>query len=856
MTELQSSAFSQIEGKSIDTTEHQVPTPQYATNMPTNMPSSTEQLVGEEKMTTTTGAYPTSPMIASPARRTDNGRLIPLPEGISWDDKVNRQDAMSFAEHSNDIYTVQQTIAILISAEWLHEETPTNPTQYVNPYLEYVGYVWSEEENTERKAARDIIIPGTIANQSMESILNKLIGGQFLVELIIQKYMNRKTDKEKEAGENKSEDESEEADDSEEADESKEAVTNVDGGKEDGDDVTKIGDGKEEGKNESMDESEKLPTKDGEGAESGEESDHNEVGNPDEAEVGNPDEAEVPSNWPSGTSDGLICSLLDKSLDSTGYCLRNRTSGKYVVQVSRDPEPIDEPSWSNSYCEDQYKCQWKHCLAVFECFDEHTWSDDSFVVFPWFNTDVVPLLVENGLSASEHRCCYNFMLSVTASDYLVMKTRRNEYAISKERLDLDGDDSDPIVIDVDTNTTGNLSKRDYQKATQHMFLRRQKELNELPHPGDKGARTLVSLASVNDFQRFATMDRDGKDEVDKTVKNTACELLTEHTYHYKDEVTDPDHMRGTNFYTLTKAHWVAMSKRTITGMKRLVQYQTMVPFGTDPTKNKKLGHISIHNVCWGNPYFKMNYLPRGQADCPQVLRNLMPSEGGPPIDYTLTECTMCGLLDPRDGGICDDDNHADGCGRYLTVGELVIPWGEDVRLVRGNTLEIGVWTIECSTMNLMCRVGMVRCVPHQLDMYQNRIGVVSEITELTHEEQLECHQRAHMKERMNNMKAIVNDSLAINTPASKSPPKKKRKNNALVKKERNVPVLPRFVANRLSRWVSIITERFDLDNAITPTTRQKPISDIKCHLSVDGHANIVFTDGMVQLKFGDKVIVK
>ena len=195
---------------------------------------------------------------------------------------------------------------------------------------------------------------------------------------------------------------------------------------------------------------------------------------------------------------------------------------------------------------------------------------------------------------------------------------------------------------------------------------------------------MVPLASVNDFQRFATRDRNGKEEVDKTIKNIACQLLTEYTYHHKDELTDPDHMRGTNYYTSTRAHWVAYSKRTIYGMKKLIEYQSLVPFGTDPTNNPELGHNSHHYFCSGHPYFKMNYLPKGQADCPQVLRNLMPSVGGPPINYTLSQCTMCGLLDPRDGGICDDPEHSDGCGRHSSVGDLVIPWGEDVRLVRGN----------------------------------------------------------------------------------------------------------------------------------------------------------------------------
>ena len=64
-------------------------------------------------------------------------------------------------------------------------------------------------------------------------------------------------------------------------------------------------------------------------------------------------------------------------------------------------------------------------------------------------------------------------------------------------------------------------------------------------------------------------------------------------------------------------------------------------------------------------------------------------------------------------------------------------------------------------MALVCRVGMVKCVPHQLDMFQNRIGVIKEITGLSHEEEMECHQSAHMKERMHNMTQIIDDSLNI-----------------------------------------------------------------------------------------------
>ena len=170
-------------------------------------------------------------------------------------------------------------------------------------------------------------------------------------------------------------------------------------------------------------------------------------------------------------------------------------------------------------------------------------------------------------------------------------------------------------------------------------------------------------------------------------------------------------------------------------------------------------------------------------------------------------------------------------------------------------------------MALVCRVGMVKCVPHQLDMFQNRIGVIREITGLSHEEEMECHQSAHMKERMHNMTQIIDESLNIKSHDD-TVVTGKRKRNPTKKGGTEKSVVSPLVAERLSKWVEVTNERFNVDDAKKNSKKEnakksskkekpKPPSDISCHLAVDGFANIVFTDGMVRLQtFGEKVIVK
>ena len=154
----------------------------------------------------------------------------------------------------------------------------------------------------------------------------------------------------------------------------------------------------------------------------------------------------------------------------------------------------------------------------------------------------------------EDKPCYSFMSKVTKGDYDNMQSRRTEFAINETQRGATNEKKDNVlVIDVDGKSAGKLTKKEHESLMESVFLRKQKDLNSKPCKEGKG--TKVSVASLNhDFQKFGSMDESGKHETDKTLQNTACELLTEYTYQHKDIKTDPDHMRGINYYTSKGAH--------------------------------------------------------------------------------------------------------------------------------------------------------------------------------------------------------------------------------------------------------------------------------------------------------------
>ena len=127
--ETQHSVFSQIADESINTTVQQASTQADASDMPSSMddknaqspkesPDADDEITPRVKL-----KYPQSISAkgGSPTRRKDFGPLNPLPSGIMWTENPNHQRAMSFSTWASELaYTRQQTIAILMSAGWLH----------------------------------------------------------------------------------------------------------------------------------------------------------------------------------------------------------------------------------------------------------------------------------------------------------------------------------------------------------------------------------------------------------------------------------------------------------------------------------------------------------------------------------------------------------------------------------------------------------------------------------------------------------------------------------------------------------------------------------------------------------------
>ena len=533
------------------------------------------------------------------------------------------------------------------------------------------------------------------------------------------------------------------------------------------------------------------------------------------------------------------------------------TKGRRLT--SRKNKSLTEPVWTDAHCSSKYKCNWDDCLLVFGTFHEHNWPETSYQFQEfWFADGKKELESKIGTSAGGadlEKClekCYSFMTQVTKKDYTDMVNRRENYRTALDAKNNAPDDDDEVLVLESSETTSTMTKSQYEKGRSKMFLKFIREGNDKATTAPTGKRDEMTLASVNDYQRFGTLKQNGEANVSQSLRNAACLLLTEYSYHHKDETTDPNHARGLNFYTQEGDLWIAKSKRTVKNVHNLVDYRTKMPFGTDPTKNKDLGNPTLNQLVCGNPYFKLNYLPRGQDDCPLVLRNLLPSQGGPPIDHTLRECIMCGLHDPRDGGFCEDPNHHDGCGRHLVDGELVIPWGEDIRLVRGDTLEIGVWTIDYVNFALICRVGIVKCAPYQLDMFQNRIGVVAGIHRPEEAEERECLSYDYMHQRLSCMENLI-AKREQDHPKVEGGTKKRGKIGAssTAKEHEGNATITKCMKNWVKERRQVSKKKGKIKGK-----KKKTAVDIRYLEAVDGWAKVFFTDGMVDLKTAGALVDK
>ena len=93
-------------------------------------------------------------------------------------------------------------------------------------------------------------------------------------------------------------------------------------------------------------------------------------------------------------------------------------------------------------------------------------------------------------------------------------------------------------------------------------------------------------------------------------------------------------------------------------------------------------------------------------------------------DTSVSEVTIVNTHLPRDGQSCF--SHPTGCGKHLTINDLVCTMGEDTHLVKGKIYHIGVYRVVSNKVT-GCKIGIVKAPYHQLQYFTNRIGVITHI---------------------------------------------------------------------------------------------------------------------------------
>ena len=380
---------------------------------------------------------------------------------------------------------------------------------------------------------------------------------------------------------------------------------------------------------------------------------------------------------------------------------------------------VDEPTPPTDHVAITGHCDWEHARIVLDHYDECNWTDP--------NTDMEGFVDETkqvfeGYSKQDKQAIRNLLVHLTPDLFDDLKASYTRYKDDLKKFEESKEQNQGhIVYSPDPeDINSKVTKREYWKSTKKRFITYVKPGNEKSVSCTPGSK--IKIISINDFQRFGYPKEDGTDDREYHLLNKACQLLTEFKYEPKTKATDPFHRRGLNIVEpqlemTDKSYkcWCIGSKQMMTWLDQSVQLRSLYPLGAD-------ADLTYYS---GNALFKMNYQPNSQIDCPRVLQNMPPFQGGPPINYMIDRCKMTDILSTRDGSTCAD--HPDGCGKHIVEGDLVYVWGEDGQLVRGEVLYNGVWLVDFKTLQLKCRIGVVRILPHQVEYFQNRIGVVSNI---------------------------------------------------------------------------------------------------------------------------------
>ena len=803
----------------------------------------------------------------SPSKAT-NSILLNQPGDLVLHREIDKRMVAKFQVKANALeMSLNEQIGIVIAAGWGFTTSTHGRTHYVNPYSQYVGYHWSDD-NAEKEAALDLIIPSIADGYNRHDVMSLIIQAGLL-----KRDHQASDDDAKPPAEKKSKSRSKTAKAKSgspprkrmkgEGEESASPTTFVEGKAVKGDEeITDSKSGSEfmeeeeeggiaEDNNQSANDSDESYVDTGymgddrikPGSKYYPKSDDEESG-----EMSDDDSRRIKRDTDEATGFGVVSGYKKGKGNRSGYIQLTKKKQKNQTRV-----PL-----TDKQCAEEFGCGWDHVVYVASIFNVHCWENMSVFQFQkWWASVAHPTLksgktdktgeVVEGLKWNEdmEEPCMNFMSKVNASRFVELKLLIANCMAANQDAE-DSDDSSVVVLGP-TEQLQPLNDDEYWELTKKHFLHYVSQSNN----GRVGKKAeMVSIAAVNDFQRFASTNKDGTDKNETVLRNVACQLEAEYVYHHKDETTDPNHIIGLNYVTdFEDRMWNIRSKKSVADLRQQLSYRNVIPFGVDPYKK-----YNIHRICCGNPYFKMNYSPRGQADAPLILRNLMPVHSNLSPIYTQKTCTMSGLYDVRDGGICEDPNHKDGCGRTLTAGDLVLPWGEDIQLVRGEVYYIGVWTVETRTLGLVCRVGYVKSAPHQVRNFQNRLAVVSKIVPPDEKYVEEFRGYDYNLARLEMMRRVQEKKKAKAEKEAAEEGKKKRGG----KGSKGAPateLTPTYEA--VNDWINEQNSMIEKKRGVGKGKKRKTaVEDMPWCAAVDGYATLVFTDGNVEIKTQSATVQK
>ena len=145
--------------------------------------------------------------------------------------------------------------------------------------------------------------------------------------------------------------------------------------------------------------------------------------------------------------------------------------------------------------------------------------------------------------------------------------------------------------------------------------------------------------------------------------------------------------------------------------------------------------------------------PLTLMQCPRLLSYQGPPATNDELVRMVTSCYVCFLDKPIDNNMTCS-NHSSGCGKSVVRGDLIVCDASECELVEGKVYYIAARRVKVSEKREVekeCKVGIVKCLFNQLNLFAHRVGVVvdiqkkEEVETTTQYMKNKCHSVAEVK---------------------------------------------------------------------------------------------------------------